>query len=183
MNMCQVDGDGYGGYNKAGLNIGACVYAQFSTKVGMSLELLYSQKGARAVSESYSQYVGQYFQKYYLDLNYVEVPLLFNFFTDHKLHCSIGASYSRLIKSKEDLVTDYGVYIDPEKYYFNKNDVNGIAGLTYQLYKGLFINFRYQHSITIIRNKERAIVGWGVDEYNHTCALRFICLFGQGEAR
>ena len=178
MNMAQVDGDGYGGYNKAGLNVGGCVYAQFSPAIGMSMEFLYSQKGSRGVTESYSNAVGSYFQKYYLDLNYVEVPLLFNFFTDHRLHASIGASYGRLIKAKEDMITDAGFYIDHDKYFFNKNDFNGIAGLTYQLYKGLFINARYQHSINTIRPAERAIVGWGVDEYNHTIALRLIYLVG-----
>jgi hypothetical protein len=183
MNMCQVDGDGYGGYNKVGLNVGPVVYAQFSPKAGISLELLYSQKGARAASESYSYSLGQYFQQYYLKLNYVEIPVLFNFGTQHKLHGSIGASYGRLISSKEELVTDYYVNLDPEKYYFNKNDLNGIAGLSYELYKGLFISFRYQHSIIPIRDKERAVVGWGVDEYNHTCALRLVYLVSKSNSR
>lgn len=181
MNICQVDGDGYGGYHKAGLNVGACVYAQFTPAMGASMELLYAQKGARDVNETYSPYVGQYFAGYYLDLNYVEVPVMFNFFTNHKLHASIGGSYSRLLKSKEDLTIDHGYAIDQDKYYFNKNEFSYLAGLTYQLYKGLFINARYQYSINTIRPAERAIVGWGIDERNHLINLRLILLMGSAK--
>jgi len=178
MNMCQVDGDGFGGYHKAGLNVGATVYAQFNTAIGMSMELLYVQKGARDINESYSPYIGSYFAGYYLDLNYVEVPVMFNFFTNHKLHASIGGSYSRLLKSKEALTIDPGYPIDQDKYYFNKNEFSYLVGLSYQLYKGLFINARYQYSINTIRPSERAIVGWGIDERNHIVNLRLVLLMG-----
>lgn len=181
MNMCQVDGDAYGGYHKAGLNVGAVVYAQFSPKVGISMEMLYSQKGSRAVIQTTSPYVGDYLQKYYLDLNYVEIPLMFNFLTNKRLHGSLGASYSRLVKSKEDMITDQGFYIDQDKYYFNKNNIDGIAGISYQLYKSLFVSFRYQYSLTTIRPASRAIIGWGINEYNNLFALRFTYLIDKGD--
>src|SRR5690606_3693125 len=42
----QLDGDNFAGYRKIGLTGGAIVYAELAKKFAMSLELLYTQKGA-----------------------------------------------------------------------------------------------------------------------------------------
>src|SRR5690606_22344467 len=52
-NFTQVDGDGYRGYDKTGWNVGGIVYLPFGDvdlpvegTVALSMEVLYSQKGA-----------------------------------------------------------------------------------------------------------------------------------------
>src|ERR1700744_4144942 len=54
-NFTQVDGDTYYGYHKIGLNTGGMVYVHFTQLFGVSMELLYSQKGSRAAMVTQSQ--------------------------------------------------------------------------------------------------------------------------------
>ena len=154
LNFAQVDGDSYYGYHKVGLHAGGEVYIHFTPVYGLSMDLLYSQKGSRGVTETESPYVGTYFSKYYMDVNYVEVPVTFHYIFK-KYDVEAGASYARLVKSNEWILTDQPVIIDPVRNRFNISDVDMIFGLTRQIYKKLFTNLRYQYSLTSIRPGER----------------------------
>ncbi|MBA3830096.1 MAG: PorT family protein [Taibaiella sp.] len=112
-NFTQVDGDTYEGYSKAGINVGAIVYARLSPATGISMEMIYTQKGSAAAYTSGSA-VGYYEAQYHLKLNYVEVPVLFHFFTSRRLRYEAGASYAYLIRSDEWLYDASNFYINPD---------------------------------------------------------------------
>lgn len=179
LNFSQVDGDSYYGYHKVGLNAGAQVFIHFTNTVGITLELLYTRKGSRAVIETESLTQGAYFYKYYMDVNYVEVPILFHV-TQGKYDYELGASYARLVNSKEFVVTDQPVYIDPIGNRFNTSDIDFTIGLTRHLYKNMMANIRYQYSLTSIRPPERIPYGYSYGnqgQFNNLFNLRLVYVF------
>lgn len=180
MNASQTDGDNYSGFHKAGLNVGGIVYANFKDKCGLSLELLYSQKGAVGVHSSNNGQVGSFFEKYKMKLNYVEAPVIFHFYHVPwpKFNVNIGASYSALISSTETFDTYYPYNIDPSLYPFKKFEIDGIAGLSY-VWGHLMFDVRYQYGITPLRNAYFApeIARNGRDQRNNMVAIRLGYLF------
>ena len=178
LNFAQVDGDSYYGYHKVALNAGAQVYVHFNTTFGASMELLYSRKGSRGVTETYSPYIGTYFSRYYMDVNYVEVPILLHYITKYDIE--IGASYNYLINSAEEVLTDQPVIIDPVRNRFNSYDIDFVCGLTRKLYDKYFVNLRYEYSITSIRPSERIPYGYSYGnegQFNNLFCLRLVRVF------
>jgi len=153
-NFCQVDGDYFAGYYKAGLNVGGIVYGQLAKHVALSLEILYSQKGSksgneRVVNVNTTSYI---IQDYGISLGYAEIPVMLNYFDKRKSHFGAGFSYSQLVSSSEKLQTNpTPAPVDLTKYPFKKYDVNFLIGTEMHLYKGLFLNVRFQYSILPIR--------------------------------
>jgi len=182
-NFTQVDGDTYSGYNKVGLNAGGVVYIHFTQTFGISMELLYSQKGSRGVTDAESVNIGEYIQQYHMNLDYAEVPLLLHYTTVYrkrKLDFEGGGSYARLIKSSEWVLSDQPVVIDPVLNRFNNNDFNYIVGASIQLYKQWYVNGRYQYSITDIRPTDRVPIGYSYGskgQFNNLCVLRLMYFF------
>lgn len=180
MNATQVDGDSYSGYHKAGLNVGGVVYANINASVGISIELLYSQKGAIGVKGNSNGQVGSYFEKYKMNLNYVEAPLLFHIYHApwQRCHINLGASYSALISNKESFDTYYPFYIDDSQFPFKRFEIDGIAGMSY-VWGHFMLEVRYQYGITPIRLGyfTPQIARTGTDQRNNMFAFRIGYLF------
>ncbi|MBX2907442.1 MAG: PorT family protein [Taibaiella sp.] len=151
MNISQVDGDTYAGYHKVGINAGAMVFVNLPGKWAISLEMLYAAKGARGAHVSESYYVGTYFDKYYLNLNYAEIPIAIHYKQFPFLDFEAGISYGRLISSKEWGVADVPVVIDPVYNYFNSSEIAGLGGANMRIGKKMYANLRFQYSLTAIR--------------------------------
>ena len=136
MNFSALGGDVYDGYHKIGFNGGAVVYGRIFRRLLASVEMLYTMKGCRGVRAYDSYYAGTFVERYYVDLNYVQVPLVFNFLLNDKWSMGLGAAYNQLLKSKEDIVTDQPVYLDPVKYPFNKEEYSLVLSGGMQLFRG-----------------------------------------------
>ncbi len=179
LNFSQVDGDSYSGYHKVGLNAGAQVFIHFTPSVGMSMELIYSRKGSRAVTVTESPSMGTYIWKYYMDVNYVEVPLIFHY-TQGKYDYELGASFAYLINSDEYVISDQPTTIDPVANRFNTTDIDFTMGLTRKIYKNLLANIRYQYSLTSIRPTDRIPIGYSYGnqgQFNNLFNLRLVYVF------
>lgn len=180
VNICQIDGDAYYGYNKLRFLGGGIVYWNFLTKAGVSVELDYTQKGARGIDEANSPYVGPYFGKYNLNINYVEIPVIFHYYITPKYHLGLGASYAQLINSSERY-DGVDTYIFPaERFPFKKSNIDFVASASVVLYKGLMANARYQYSLTPIRNAVDVPQGFGYGnqgQVNNMFSIRLIYLF------
>lgn len=175
-NFTQVDGDDYYGYHKIGLNTGAFVYAHFNKVWGASMDLLFSQKGSRGAAVSEYPGVGPAVDKYFIKLNYIEVPV-----TLHAIVCKFdfeaGLSYARLMSSDEYAIAAQSIVIDPDANRFNTSDINYVFGVRHDVYKRLALNFRFQYSVTPMRPYERIPYGfiWGTDgQFNNMICLRAI---------
>jgi len=180
INAAQVDGDTYGGYHKVGLNIGGIVYAKFMPSAGVSVELLFSQKGSKGVRTSESS-VGSFYEKYTMGINYAEVPVLVHIFPpSRRVHFGAGASYSQYISSKENYEGLYAMTFDPELYKFKKYEVDMIFSISYMIYKGLMGDARFQYSLTPVRDGYYAPPDFsnnGGRQMNNMFAFRLAYLF------
>ncbi|MES2704397.1 MAG: outer membrane beta-barrel protein [Bacteroidota bacterium] len=173
-NITQVDGDTYYGFNKVGLHVGAQVYVHFSKMFGAGMELLYAQKGARGgvVKESYT--VGTYIDKYYLNLNYAEVPVTLHFKPNPFWDFEVGAAYARLISSKEWAESDVPVQIRPEWNSFDKSEISYLCGASRRVYKRWEGGIRLQYSARAIRPRERVPLRYTeyTGQYSHVFCIR-----------
>jgi len=178
-NFTQVDGDTFYGYHKVGINAGGVVYVHFNEVFGASMELVYSMKGSRGELVTESQTLGEYVEKYFMNLNYVEVPVTFHAIS-HGYDFEAGLSYALLVHSSEMVEADVPVVIDPVLNRFNTYDVDYIFGLSRKLYKRWYANARFQYSITSIRPSDRIPAGYGYGnngQYNNMFNLRLMYLF------
>jgi hypothetical protein len=178
-NFSQVDGDFYAGFRKAGLNAGGIVYAKLGNKIAASMEILFSQKGARGHKARESNTGIYVIQKYNIDLNYAEVPLMINYFDKHRSHFGAGVSYSQLISSSERIQTNpvYPVADLNKVYPFKKYDLNFVIGGNLHLVKGWFLNYHYQYSIMPIRDKADLEISRASKQFNNMHVLRVMYLF------
>lgn len=176
-NFSTVDGDSYPGYKKAGLVGGGVVYVKLLPKLLADVELLYTQKGSRGVAQKTSVYSGAFFERYWLDLNYMEVPVLIHYVFTPRLHIGVGASYARLVGSREEIYTDQPVTIDPATTQFNNQDINFVLGAGWQIGNGWFLMARYQRSLRTVRASQN-IPYWqySTDQFNDLFSLRLLYL-------
>lgn len=177
-NFCQVDGDNFAGYYKVGLNVGGIVYAKVRKNTALSMEILYSQKGAKSRYGRFGDLDSAiYINKYSTNLNYAEIPVMINFFDVRRSHAGIGLSYGRLINSTETVSSDPVYTRDLNKDYpFKKSDFQLIAGAQLHLWKGLFMNLRVQYSLVPIRTNLPPGISRS-SQYNNMWTFRLMYLF------
>ena len=176
-NFAQVDGDNFAGYHKVGANFGGIGYLRLQKHVSLSWEILYSQKGAKSNMMRVSGIDTVLIVKYGINANYAEIPLMINYFDKNKSHIGIGVSYSRLVAATEPLTTAPAYAIDLNKYPFAKNNYDFLAGAQLHLVKGLFLNIRFQYSITPIRTDSPPNFSRDPKEYNNIWTVRLMYLF------
>lgn len=178
-NFSTVAGDSYGGYKKVGFVGGGTVYVRLLPKLLANVELLYTQKGSRGVAQKTSAYSGAFFERFWLDLNYIEVPLLIHYTFTPRLHVGVGGSYGRLIGSSEEVYTDQPVTINPDETTFNTEDFNYVLGAGWQIGKGWFLMARYQRSARSIRVPQNIpLFQNSFSQYNDLFSLRLMYLIG-----
>ena len=178
-NFTQVDGDRYAGYHKVGLNFGGVMYMHLADHLAASIEILYSQKGSRGHKPQAAASNNFTIIDYNIKLNYAEIPLQLNYFDRRKSHFGAGLSISRLITVDESGSSDP---IPPPKfdaYPFRKMDYNFVAGGSLHLWKGFFMNIRFQYSLRSIRDKQYQVPGWSgrSEQFNNMWTVRAMYIF------
>ena len=176
-NFSQVDGDNYAGYHKVGLNVGGIVYTHLAEHVAVSLEILFSQKGARGNKEQFGGNNSFLINRYQSNLNYAEIPIQINYFDKRRSHFGGGLSYSHLITATETAITTPTYTEDFSKYPFKKSDLNLILGGNLHIWKGVFFNLRFQYSLISIRNNVPPGFGDRGQQFNNMWTARIMYLF------
>lgn len=160
VSPAQVHGDPYNGYNKLGAMGGLGIETVFSEKSSVNLSFLFIQKGAQKNPKPDK---GDY-SAYYLNLNYLEVPLLYTY-TQKKILIDIGISAAYLINYYE--ADQNMVYTGV--YPFQKFDYSVKIGLGYNINPKWFVNFRTSNSfITTRPNRTKQAI-----YYNNILARTF----------
>lgn len=154
FNASQIDGDYQFGYRKKGLSGGIRAEAAFSPKLYLSVELLYSQRGAKPQSDPRKSFVD-------MELDYMEAPILMNFRmtrsseTTMATFFQLGASYGRMMRYKvsEDL---FGGSINLKanqssfkeiSNHFSNNDLSLVFGGSVYFSSHLSLNVRGYYSM------------------------------------
>lgn len=138
----QVHGDKYSGFHKLGFMGGLGIETKLNEQAGMSLSFLFIQKGAQK-NQNIEKGDLEY---YYLNMNYVEVPLLISY-TPKKYIFDIGISAGYLINYTE--ASEAGNFTGT--YPFNKFDYSVKIGLGYNISRRWFANLRSSNSFITTR--------------------------------
>lgn len=138
----QVHGDAYSGFNKLGFTGGLGVESVLSEKWRGSLSFIFIQKGSRKnqnVEKNDLTY-------YYLNMNYIETPVLFTY-SQKKFLFDLGVSAAYLINYYE--ASEAGNLTGT--YPFNNFDYSVKIGLGLNISEKWFVNFRSSNSFITTR--------------------------------
>jgi hypothetical protein len=138
----QVHGDAYSGFHKLGFMGGLGVETSLTETEKMNFSLVFLQKGAQKNPNLTKGDVSAY----YLNLNYLEAPLLFSYI--HKkylLELGVAASYLINYYEADHQMVYTGVYP------FEKFDYSVKVGLGRQLNEKWMIHFRSSNSFITTR--------------------------------
>jgi hypothetical protein len=144
INACQVHGDSYSGFNKAGIFGGVAVNARFTQKSSLDIGFYFSQKGARHVPNPEK---GD-FNFYFLNLNYIDLPLLFNYKLNKDYFITLGPSAAYLASYYEEI--NYVNYTG--SYHFNSLEYGVNFGLGKIIKDKFYVEVRTSNSIAPIRS-------------------------------
>lgn len=173
ISTTQVHGDTYTGFDKFGFDGGATLNAKINEKWSAQFEILFVQKGSKFVGN-----VSKGDARYYLmQLNYVEVPILFQY-KHKKFVFEIGPGIGYLISSKE--YDQNGEVINGIPFY--STEVSGSIGINYQIYKNFGINWRFTNSLSPIRKfASGASTVSNPGQRNNVLAFTLTYTFGNAE--
>lgn len=180
-NTGTMSNDNFGGFHNVSYCAGVTVYARLAPKIWLGPEIVFVKRGVTGVRQTESYYWGTYFEKYYLKMTTAEMPVLFHLFSPRKAwrHVYFGVSYWRYINSKESLLTSpVTIYPDQSLYYFNKNNFDIVIGGAIHINPKLYLNIRWQRSLTPVRDwaQVHPYVGAGNQSMTN-CSLQLMYLF------
>ncbi|MCB9014644.1 MAG: PorT family protein [Lentimicrobiaceae bacterium] len=183
VNATQVDGDEVFGYHKFGLNAGAAAIIPFNNKWSVSIENIYSQKGAH----QRSVYLDSLDGSYDLKLNYLDVPVLVQFTDKDIVTFGAGMSWGRLVGIAEqrngydlnETTLESGIY--------RSSDLNLLIDVKFRLIDRLRFNVRYAYSVRPIATREIIDSKTGKpnirDQYNGMFTFRLYYVFNERLSR
>lgn len=139
----QVDGDGHGGFDKAGPIAGIWVGRTFQNSWFGRFELRYAQKGSFAKkSNDATTY-------YRMRLHYFEIPVFVGYRFVNGFTALGGFSVGYLAKAQE--MTESGSFPDEDLSAFNKFELAGIGGIEYCYSERWTFGAFFSYSILPIR--------------------------------
>lgn len=179
INFSQVDGDGYKGYGKMGYTGGGILVLPFrnadlpfeNTTIAMSLEVLFTQKGANGNRQILPDVLSQQ-----INMQYAEVPVQIGLYRGpRKSGVMAGLSIGYLGFVEETIDRGNGVILR-NALPFRKFDLNFVLTGNLHLWKGFFLSPRFQYSMISVRNNNGRFGGRN-EQYNNVVALRLMYLF------
>ena len=145
----QIEGDGYGGYNKLGFIGGGFVNTSLSEKLAAQFEIYFINKGSFDAAHPDR---GD-FDKLSININYIEVPVVLRYKYE-KLNFEIGLYIAKLIGNPHLENQNGEIFIT--RYPFKSFDFGGLIGVSYQINKKFSCNLRSKNSIIPIRDFENS---------------------------
>jgi hypothetical protein len=137
----QIDGDEFRGYNMIGYTGGTYIQTNMPGKWQVQGEIKYFLKGAQYIAADNSRVYKEH-------LNYVQVPVLVNYYVNEKLFPELGISAGYLFLVRED--QDGNGFTKPV-IPFKPLDLSFEGGMNFQINKSLRANIRLSYSILRIR--------------------------------
>ena len=130
---------------RTGLNFGAFFTIKFNDKIAIQGDVLYSQQGAE-------------FDLDKVDLDYVNVPIVFKYYLVKRLNLHVGPQFGFL-------VSDFDASEFEDSY--KSTDVSGVVGLGLDLPLGFRVDGRYNFGLTeflpdVKNNVFSLSVGWSI---------------------
>lgn len=147
LNVSQIFGTGAQGINHFGFAGGIRFSYRFHDQFSFDPEVLYDMKGAARYANPDK---GDY-ESFFVDLDYIEVPIIFNLHFGKRRNFSFefGPSIGFLVRER---ITINGGVVNGSNSNFHIYDLSFLVGLNYNLPKGFGLNFRYMNSVAPIQS-------------------------------
>lgn len=142
----QVHGDGFWGFNKAGLVGGGFAKANLNENWDAQFEIVYVQKGSRKIPRPSK---GDY-TSYSLQLDYAEVPVLVRYIMKKKFAFEAGIAVGGLVR-EEEISNDISIITTQPNSHFKKTDFSVLIGMNFLLKGNVDFNIRYTNSFLPVR--------------------------------
>ncbi len=183
LNATQVDGDEVYGYKNFGLNAGLSAIVPFNNKWSVSIENVYSEKGAH----QRVKYLDSLDGSYDLRLNYLEVPVLLHFTDKDIVTFGAGMSWGRLVKVWEQRNGYEMTATTLESGIYRSSDLNFLLDVRFRVFERLRFNARYAYSMRPVATREIIDSKTGRpnirDQYNGLFSFRLIYVFNERLSR
>lgn len=141
INISQIEGDGFAGYNKAGPVFGIFVNTFFQESLAWQMEILLASKGSRLRTTLEDP------RYYRIDLRYIEIPLMIRYFFVSDISAEAGLSGGYLFRSREE--DELGEI--PVSLPFRKAEFAVHSGIVYLLSDHLSTGARISWSVIPVR--------------------------------
>lgn len=153
LNISQVSGDSYQGFNKLGFNTGFFVNGLIEQQFYWQAELKYGTRGVYKGPSDSDQTL--YKSAYHI----VELPLSVNYLFDDKVLLELGTSPEVLITTR---FWDENGLLDPSSYPENRRfGLSVFAGIGYWFSEKMMAGLRYTNSAIPFRDPEE----WNNPQY------------------
>lgn len=145
LNMSQVDGDDYAGFNKLGLELGGFVSRKIATNWEAQLDIAYIQKGSRKVPKADK---GDY-ADYEIKLDYIHFPIVARYrYKDFSVEGGVAIGVLLNDEEYRDGQPLKGLEGVPP---FQPIEYATVFGFNYHLSDRLWVNARLLYSINRVR--------------------------------
>jgi hypothetical protein len=159
LTAAQLDGDDAYGYNQPGLQAGGRVGFFIREKQQLTLEMTFSQRGARLVGNPELGAGG-----FTVRTNYIDIPVQWHY-NDwvagddgeeyFKVSGNVGIYYGRLLNWKTDCTLPPCDFLDKRLELANENDLGFLLGGTFFANRHWGFTLRYQSSFNYLFNPEK----------------------------
>jgi hypothetical protein len=153
LGASQVGGDDLGGFNKAGLLVGAFANTSISELLSFQMEMTFIQKGSNNPNMHNPEHLKDY-ERPDISSSYIEVPLLLQYHQSNKLKIEGGLLSAYLIDAYYN-GSDGKIPIHTVNPFI-KYDFGLLLGIDYKFSNNLSLNTRLSNSILPI----------GAEDYN-----------------
>jgi hypothetical protein len=168
---CQIDGDGYEGYDLIGAEVGIGALYRFDKNFSANLEINYTMKGAK--QEFQFQAVPTSTQQYRVSWDYVEVPVGINIYAKNLMMFNLGLSMAAMVRYQEFNEDGQNVTYNPPDGLPNRYDFCGYAGLGFIIHNNFVIGGKFSYSLVKIRGPREPGIAKIAGEFNNVLTLRF----------
>ncbi|MEY1638798.1 porin family protein [Tenuifilum osseticum] len=165
----QVDGDTYGGYNKAGPIAGIWVERNFLPDWFFRISFRYIQKGSYAKDRSSDSP-----DFYRMRLNYFDLPVVAGYRFVNGFNAVLGLSAGYLSKATEE--NSLGPFPPEEVSAFNKFEIAGIAGMEYNYSAKWRFGLNITYSIFPVR-PYRDNISYRLNKGQYNRVLEFVAIY------
>jgi len=164
----QLSGDQAAGYDKPGFEVGGMVSTQLNDKSNLGFQLMYIQKGSRKAQHPE---IGDY-TFYRSRLNYVQVPLFFQYQFSNKISFEAATGLAMLLGSEEE--DQYGKIEDRKA--FSRLEWIATISMNYLLFENFQLILGAENSVLPVRRYDGTEL-YRLDKDQYNSLLRFAARF------
>lgn len=206
MNVSQIDGDFFKGFNKFGATGGVGVYIMFNQRWSTLVEIAYSQRGSKLPRNNTFAFLPQYdyaprltdprYIERIIQLDYLEIPLTVNYHDRKFAIFNFGFTVGRQIRYNERILfvdqPDFDPVVNQQMTasrdsIFSGWDLSITGGVTFMIKGRYGIDLRFQRSLFKLGTFDETQIfvdGGSVNTrtgyYNTGLSLRFIYVLTGG---